>query len=74
MPLEIASIGLAGLALIVVSLGLFRASGTRPVTPDDGTSPLLRGHGLPEQAVQQVEGRDMVFVQVKGGFRQSTRR
>ena len=23
---------------------------------------------LPEQAVQQVEGRDMVFVQVKGGF------
>lgn len=23
---------------------------------------------LPEQAVQQIEGRDMVFVQVKGGF------
>ena len=23
---------------------------------------------LPEEAVQQIEGRDMVFVQVKGGF------
>lgn len=27
-----------------------------------------RGIILPEQAVQQIEGRDMVFVQVKGGF------
>lgn len=30
-----------------------------------------RGIVLPEEAVQQVEGRDVVFVQVKGGF-QST--
>ena len=28
-----------------------------------------RGIILPEEAVQQVEGRDVVFVQVKGGFR-----
>ena len=27
-----------------------------------------RGIILPEQAVQQIEGRDMVFVQAKGGF------
>lgn len=27
-----------------------------------------RGIVLPEEAVQQVEGRDMVFVQVRGGF------
>ena len=27
-----------------------------------------RGIVLPEQAVQQIEGRDMVFVQAKGGF------
>ena len=27
-----------------------------------------RGVILPEQAVQQIEGRDMVFVQTKGGF------
>lgn len=27
-----------------------------------------RGIILPEQAVQQIEGRDMVFVQIKGGF------
>lgn len=26
---------------------------------------------LPEQAVQQIEGRDMVFIQVKGGFQAS---
>ena len=27
-----------------------------------------RGIILPEEAVQQIEGSDMVFVQVKGGF------
>ena len=27
-----------------------------------------RGIVLPEEAVQQIEGRDMVFVQAKGGF------
>lgn len=35
------------------------------ITPRGSQS---RGIVLPEQAVQQIEGRDMVFVQAKGGF------